>query len=151
MGLLKASAMPLAVPLELSSSGPLAMGHKREQRLDAGDGRGAGSGVRHEGEIAETELLAEAFVVAEEKRFVLLDRAAERTAEHVALERRNRAVVEVVAGIERAIAQEFVGVAVKLVGAGGGDDVDLRAGTLAVGGAVAIADHGKFAHGIDAK
>ena len=36
------------------------------------------------------KVLAEAFVVCEEKRLVFLDRPAERTAEHVALELRNR-------------------------------------------------------------
>ena len=84
MGLVKASAMPLAVPLELNSSGPLAMG----QSASSGSSMLAtacgavtctlsGTRVRS----LKPELLAEAFVIAEEKRFVLLDRASERSAE----------------------------------------------------------------------
>ena len=61
------------------------------------------------------------------------------------------AVVEEVARVERAVAQELVGGAVELVRAGGGDDVDLRAGTLAVLRAVGVLDHGEFAHRVHAQ
>ncbi len=81
----------------------------------------------------------------------LLDRSAQRAAEDVALKRRNVAEVEIVSGVERAVADEFVGAAVQLVGAGGGDDVDLRAGALAVLGAVGVAHDGEFAHGVHAE
>ena len=59
-------------------------------------------------------------------------RPAQRAAELVALELGNRALVEVVARVERAVAQEFECRAVQLVGARSGDDADLRAVALAV-------------------
>ena len=60
-------------------------------------------------------------------------------------------MIEEVSGVEGAVAQEFVGVAVELVRAGGSDDIDLRAGTLAVFGAVSVLDDGKFPHRVDAQ
>jgi hypothetical protein len=42
-------------------------------------------------------VLAEAFVIGEEESFVFLDRAAERGAEDVALEGRNRTLIEEIA------------------------------------------------------
>ena len=39
----------------------------------------------------------------------------------------------------------------KSIGAGGGDDADLRAVALAVGGAVGVGDHVEFAHCVDAE
>ena len=64
--------------------------------------------------------------------------AAERAAELVALKLGNRALVEVVARIERAVAEELECRAVQLIGAGSGDDADLRAVALAVAGAVGV-------------
>ncbi len=64
---------------------------------------------------------------------------------------RDVAVIEEVAGIERAVAQEFVSRSVKLVRAIRGDDIDLRAGALAVFGAVGVFYDGKFAHGVNSK
>ena len=43
-----------------------------EERLDAGGGPGTRGIIRNEREIAEAEVLAEAFVISEEKRFVFL-------------------------------------------------------------------------------
>ena len=119
--------------------------------MHAGDGFRARGVVGDESEIAEAEVLAEAFVVDEEKGFVFYDRAAGGCAEDVAFEMRDVAVIEEVASVERAVAHEFVGGAVELVGSVGGDDVDLRAGTLAVFGAVGVFDDGKFADGVDAE
>src|ERR1700736_475914 len=61
------------------------------------------------------------------------------------------AVIEKVARIQSAVAQEFVGGAVKVVGSVGGDDVDLRARTFSVVCAVGILYHRKFTYGVDAQ
>src|SRR6185312_11686128 len=53
-------------------------------------------------------------------------------------------LVEVVAGIESAVAQKLECRAVKLIGAGRSNDADLRAVALAVFGAVGIGDDIKF-------
>ncbi len=87
--------------------------------------------VRHEGYVAQAPGLAKAFVVAEEKELVLADWAAQSSAELVALELGNRCLVKVVARVESAVADELEGGAVQSVGAGTGDDRDLRAVTLA--------------------
>ena len=93
LGLVNASAIPLCVPLEFSSSGPLATGHSGSQRLDAGHGGRPRNGsrrwmplVRHQGHVAQPQILPESFIVGENKGLVLLDRPAQRTAELVALE-----------------------------------------------------------------
>ena len=64
---------------------------------------------------------------------------------------RDLRLIEVVAGIERAVAEELVSGAVNVVVAGCGDDGDLRAGALAVVSSVGVADDVEFAHGLDAK
>ena len=79
------------------------------------------------------------------------DGTAERAAELVALELGNGACVEVVAGVESAVAQEFKGGAVELVGARSGDDADLRAVALAVACAVGVGGDVELAHRIHAQ
>ena len=93
-------------------------------------------------------MLAEAFVVCEEEAFVLFDRPAQRAAKHVALKLWNRPVIEKVSSIECAVAQEFVGTAVQLIGASSGDNTHLRAWTFSVCCAVGILHHAEFADGI---
>ena len=134
-----------------SSSGPLAMG----QRLSSGWtlatalAREVASGTRVT--IGIAEVLAVAFVVGEEEELVLADGAAEGCAEVVALELGDAGGVEVVAGVEEGVAEELVGGAVELVGAAGGDDGDLRALALAVGGGVGVGDDVELADGVDAE
>jgi len=89
--------------------------------------------------------LSEAFVIREEKCFVFDDGTANGSAENVAFEMRDVAVIEEVASVESAVAQEFVGRAVKLVGAVRSDDIDLSAGTLAIFGTVGVFHNGEFA------
>src|SRR6267378_4542185 len=107
-------------------------------RPDACHGSGAGRVVRHQRNVAQTENLAETFVIPEQKRSVFLNRAAQRAAKNVALEIGNLCLIEEIPRIEGAIAQEFVRVAVKLVRAGSSHNVDLRAGALAVFGTISI-------------
>ncbi len=63
--------------------------------------------VGHEGDGAQSPVLAEALVVAEEEELVRANGAAERSAELVALKLGNVALIEVVARIEGAVANEF--------------------------------------------
>ena len=80
-------------------------------------------GVGNESDIAEAEVLAVTFVVAEEEELVLRRMGPPR--EPPKLLRWNSGMlllVEVVAGVEGAVAEELVGRAVELVGAAGGDD-----------------------------
>ena len=81
----------------------------------------------------------------------LLERAAGGGAELIALERRSGALVEEVRSVECVVAEKFVDRAVKLIGAGLRDDDDLAAGMLAEFGAVVVALHVEFAHGVDAE
>ena len=99
----------------------------------------------------KSPVLAESFVVAEEKQLVGANGAAERCAELVALKLGNRALVEVVARIECAVANELKCCAVQLIGARSGDDADLRAVAFAVGGAIGVGRHVELAHRIDAE
>ena len=64
------------------------------------------------------------------------DGAADGASEFVADEGRNAAMVEadfveVVAGVERGVAEEFEHAAVQVVGAGAGDDVGVSGGAVA--------------------
>ena len=143
-------AMPVAAPFWVIS-GPLATGQRLSSGLDAGDGVGAGGCVGDEGDEGLAEVLAVAFVVGEEEELVLLDGAAERRAEVVALELGDAGAVEVVARVEEAVAEELVDGAVELVGAAGGGDGYLRAVALAVGGGVGVGDDVELANAIDAE
>jgi hypothetical protein len=62
--------------------------------------------------------MPEAFVVAENEELVVANGSAERAAELIALKFGDGTNVEVVASVERAVADEFKCVAVQLVGAG---------------------------------
>ncbi len=104
--------------------------------------------VRHQCDCAQSPVLPEAFVVAEEKELVVANGPAERAAELVALEFGNRSSVEVVPGIERTVTDEFERRAVRLVGSGRGDDADLCAVAFAKGRAVSVSGHVELAHSI---
>src|SRR5271168_4490390 len=64
---------------------------------------------------------------------------------------RDVALIEKIAGIQSAVAQELVRRAVKVVGPVGGNDVDLRTRAFSVLRAVSILDHGKFADRVNAQ
>ena len=126
-------------------------GPKIQERLHAGDGGGARSGVGNKGGARLVKILAEAFVVAEDEGVVAADRAACGSAELIALEWRSGALVEEAWSIERVVAEKFVDGAVEIVGAGLRGDDDLPAGMLAEFGAVVVALDVEFADGIDAE
>src|ERR1019366_321979 len=69
----------------------------------------------------------------------------------VAAERRDGGLVEEIAGVERAVAQEFKNRAVERVGSGARDDADLRSGALSIFGGVGIGEDVELADGVDAQ
>ncbi len=98
------------------SSGPFWTGQSARQRFDTMATAVARRGVvGDEGDIGEAEVLAVALVVGEEEELVLLDGAAERAAEVVALELGNLCLVEVVARVEGGVAEELVCGAVEVI------------------------------------
>ena len=92
--------------------------------------------------------LAKALVVGEDKRLVLAHGSADGPAELVALERWGRCAVKKVARIESVVAHEFVKGTVHRVRTGLSHDGDLRSGTLAILGAVGIAQGVEFTYRI---
>src|SRR5579875_44821 len=93
--------------------------------------------------------VADALPVGEEEQFVLLDGPAQRSCPLVVVgERARRAiqVVDVAVGIHGAACPPILGIAVKGVGAGLGDIVDLNTRLLAVLSAVGVGDHASFLH-----
>src|SRR3569833_1073485 len=108
-------------------------------------------GVRHKRDGAQAPCLAESFVVAEEKQFVFDQWPTQRSAKLVALKRRNRAVIEVVAGIERAIADELKSCAMDLIGSTCGHDADLGTGALSICRAIGVRDYVELAHCVNAQ
>ena len=64
--------------------------------------------VGHEGDIAQAQMLAKAFVIAEEKKFVLLDGAAERRRRSRFAQTGDGALIEEIACVEGAVADKFV-------------------------------------------
>src|ERR1700683_2195783 len=115
------------------------------------DKAGARKVIGHQRYVAEPETLAETLVIAEEKYFVRLERASESAAEDGALKGRSGSGVKIISCIEHGISQKLVDCAVELVGAGCGNNADLRAGPFAVFGAKRIRYHIEFANGVDAK
>src|SRR5579862_8863715 len=88
---------------------------QRQQRLYARDGLRSRRIVRNQRHVRQSEILAEAFIIPEQKQLVLHQRAAKRTAKLVALKDRNIALIKIVAGIERAVTDEFKRAAVQLI------------------------------------
>src|SRR5438093_13752353 len=84
-----------------------------------------GASVRDGSVVGQPQPFPQAFIAAEEEQFIFFDRPAQNTAELIALERRNGLVreVEVVLGIECAVAQEFKSRTMPCVGSGIGDHV----------------------------
>ena len=105
--------------------------------------------VRHQGNDGLAQVLAIAFIVAEEEELVLLDGPAQRRAEVVALKLGNAGAVEVVASIKEAVAEELIHTAVERVGAAGGGDGYLGSVALAVRGRVRVGDDIELVNAID--
>ncbi len=117
----------------------------------AGQVAGAGGGVGHQVHAGLVQMLAEALVIGEEESLVLLHGAAERAAELVALKAGGGSAVEEIAGIRRRCCAGIRRANRAGFGAGLGDDQHLRAGPLAVFGAVGIGEQVEFAHRVDAQ
>src|SRR5215469_9006377 len=96
------------------------------------------------------QVLAEAFVIPEEKRLILSDRATKSSPELVTLKQRSRSLVKVVRCVKRIVPQEFVDAAVQFVGSGLRDNGYLSTGPLAVFGAIGITQDIELAHGFNA-
>ena len=94
-------------------------------------------------------MLAIAFIISENESLVLLNRTAQRSSKIIALKLRDVALIEKIAGIEIAVADELVERAVQRIRASGGHDADLGTGTLSVFGAIGIGNHVEFANGVD--
>ena len=88
-----------------------------------------------------------AFIGAEDEGFVFFDGAAESGAKLILLVIGNDGIEEAF-GVEDFIAEEFVEVAVNLIGSGFGDDVDDRARVAAVFRVEGIGEDTKFVDGI---
>ena len=86
----------------------------------------------------------EALVRHVQKSFVLLEWPSQGSAEYIPLKLRDCAVIEEVARVQRTVAQKFVCAAMNAICARSSDDIDLRAGTLAVFGAIRVFYNGKF-------
>ena len=89
-------------------------------------------------------------IIAEKENLVLSDRAAERAAELVLIERAARGR-KIVARIEIGVAEEFENVAVKCIGAGFRDHVDLSAAEFAVFGVEVVGENPKLGDGIEVR
>ena len=99
---------------------------------------------RHGGRRLRLPLFAQALERRHEEGAAPLDRPARDAAELAALviaERRSRTLREIVVRIERRVAEELVGAAVELVGAGLVDDVQDAAEAAAVLGGIVRAEH----------
>ncbi len=113
---------------------------------------GAGSVREDVGGGGVGEVLADGFEVAEEEGVLLPDGAARGGAVLVAAERRRRGSgVEVVSGVERAVAEEAVCRAVDPVGSAARDGVDDAAGGLAVLGGEVAGEDGELGDGVYAE
>ena len=97
--------------------------------------------VREKGDVGGAEPVAHGFKAEQEVRCVLPQRPGDRGSELVALERRLRRAVEIIARVELAVAEIFKERAVKIVAAGAADGVQNPARAAPVLGAVVGAEH----------
>ena len=97
------------------------------------------------------QVLAEAFVVGKEERFVAAERTSDGGAELIALERRSGTLIEEIGRVESVVAQEFECGSVPLIAPRSSDDYHLTAGALTQFCAVGVALHVKFADCVHAQ
>ena len=112
-----------------------------------------GACVRNGRIVGQTEPLAQAFIAREEEQFIFLDWSAHNTAKLIALESWNFLVrrIEVVLGVECAVAQEFKAGTMKCVRSRIGDHVHHTARNQSVFGAVVVGRDGEFPDCIDSQ
>ena len=123
-----------------------------EVRLDGGIHRArADGGVRHRRRERDAEIFLQTLVAAEEEDAIPADRAADRDAELVPLERRRVADVEVVRRVEPAVAEEFERRPVVVVAARFGRDADDAAHRAAVVRRERVRDDAELADRVDAE
>ena len=122
-------------------------GYKRARQI----GQIAGAVLeRGNGNLAGIDSLRRSgsLIIGEEENLVLSNRAAERSAELVLIECAARGR-KVVARVEIGVAQEFESIAVKCVGAGFRDDVDLAAAELAIFRVEVVGENPELGDGIE--
>ena len=91
-------------------------------------------------------MLAITFVISKQEQLVFLERPAQSSSEHIALELRDASLVKEIARVQRAVAKKFVHAAMQLIGARCGNDAHLSARPLAVLRSVGVRHHVEFAH-----
>src|SRR5215469_16468312 len=96
-------------------------------------------------------MLAESFIIGEEESLAIFEWSAKGCAKLIALEGRGGTLIKIIRCIKRAVSKKFVYAAVKFIRSGLSHDGDLSAGTLAILGAVGIAQHIEFPHCIHPK
>ena len=98
------------------------------------------------------ERFAETLVVDEKERFVFLDRAADRNAELISLERRRgRSRIEEVARVKCVVSQKLINRTVPLIRTRLRNDGDLATGLLAIFRAVRVTHEIELAHTVNAQ
>ena len=109
----------------------------------------------NQGVVIQLSGFADAFVIDEEERLVLNDGTAKGAAELIVVKRFLRLAsrlirggIEIIAGVEGGVAEEFESRAVELVGAAFGDDVDDATGAAAVF-RFEVGSDAKFGDGFD--
>src|ERR1700693_4155741 len=110
-----------------------------------------GGGSRHGGIFGALSVRSDPLIVAEEENLVTLDRTANGAAERVMNQHRKgsaRGVAEKIVGVQIPIPYIVEGIAVKLVSAAAGDQLDLGAGAAAVFGLASVGHHAGFFHRI---
>src|SRR5260370_3664267 len=122
-----------------------------QKRLNARHGCRPRSRVRHEGCGRMMQVLPEPFVVAEEKRLVLLDRPSRGSTKLVPLKRRSGTLVEEIRRIQRVVAQILERRSMPLIRSRSRHNHDLAARPFAEFPSVRVALHVEFAHCVHAQ
>src|SRR5438093_6150732 len=95
--------------------------------------------IRHLGDLAERQALLKSFVVPKNKKFVLLDRASQRSSKLIPFERWGvGSCVEEIPGIQSAVAQKLESAPVPIVGSRGGHDGDLTSSSFSIFSAIGV-------------
>ena len=79
---------------------------------------------RYDGELSYTLVLPKPFVIAEKEGWIFPDGSAQGSPELVAAKWRNRCRIEMIASVERAVAQKFIGGPVQRICALPGNGID---------------------------
>ena len=106
---------------------------------------------RHDCKVRDAFRLPDAFVVSKKECLVLENRSAYGSAKLIPFERWDLSHVEVVPGVEAAVAKELVRTAVKLIGPGSSNGIYHSPGGLAIFRRVVAGQYGKFLNGVHAQ